>query len=197
MASFTAATPPLRILSDAARISSESSTAPGITLAIELIAQDTPGLLATVGIFMTPGGAANVIPGAVELSLDIRAASDKMRKGGVAAVKDAIKAICKRRQVQASLTPTHDANAVACDAALQAHLTAAIKAQGLPVLHLASGAGHDAMAMADLCPVAMLFVRCGNGGISHDPRESMTAADAETGARVLVSTIERLAAQHV
>jgi hydantoinase/carbamoylase family amidase len=185
-----AGTVPMALRRDAATAAAE------ITLAVELIAQDTPGLLATVGIFMTPGGAANVIPGAVELALDIRAASDKMRKSGIAAVKDAIKAICKRRKVQASLTPTHDADAVACDAALQAHLTAAIKAEGLPVLHLASGAGHDAMAMADLCPVAMLFVRCGNGGISHDPRESMTAADAETGVRVLVAAIERLAAQH-
>ena len=83
---------------------------------------------------------------------------------------------------------------MACDAALQGVLAASIAAHGVPVMHLASGAGHDAMAMADLCPVAMLFVRCGNGGISHDPREIMTAADAETGARVLVGALERLAA---
>ena len=49
------------------------------------------------------------------------------------------------------------------------------------------------MAMADICPVAMLFVRCGNGGISHDPREIMSAADAEIGARVLLSAVEGLA----
>ena len=59
----------------------------------------------------------------------------------------------------------------------------------MPVFRLPSGAGHDAMAMADLCPSAMLFVRCGNGGISHDPREIMTAADAEAGARVLLDTL--------
>jgi allantoate deiminase len=183
-----AGTVPMDLRRDAAAAAAE------ITLAVEVIAQDTPDLLATVGIFTTPGGAANVIPGMVELSLDIRAPDDKLRKAAIAAIKDAIKAITQRRKVKAHLTPTHDANAVSCDATLQGHLAASIEAAGLPLLHLASGAGHDAMAMADLCPVAMLFVRCGNGGISHDPRESMTAADAETGARVLVATIERLAA---
>ncbi len=183
-----AGTVPMDLRRDAATAAAE------IALAVEVIAQDTPGLLATVGIFTTPGGAANVIPGTVELSLDIRAASDTLRKAGMAAIRQAIKAITQRRKVKAHLTPTHDANAVACDAALQAHLAASIEAAGLPVVHLASGAGHDAMAMADLCPVAMLFVRCGHGGISHDPREIMTAADAETGARLLADTIERIAA---
>jgi allantoate deiminase len=183
-----AGTVPMDLRHDAAAAAAE------ITLAVEVIAQDTPGLLATVGILTTPGGAANVIPGTVELSLDVRAPNDKLRKAGITAIKDAIKAITQRRKVKAHLTPTHDANAVACDAALQAHLAASIEAAGLPVVHLASGAGHDAMAMADLCPIAMLFVRCGHGGISHDPREIMTAPDAETGARILLATIERLAA---
>jgi acetylornithine deacetylase/succinyl-diaminopimelate desuccinylase-like protein len=48
------------------------------------------------------------------------------------------------------------------------------------------------MAMADLCPVAMLFVRCGNGGISHDPRETMTSADAAFGAEILCDVLDRL-----
>jgi allantoate deiminase/N-carbamoyl-L-amino-acid hydrolase len=50
-------------------------------------------------------------------------------------------------------------------------------------LRLPSGAGHDAMVMAKITPVGMLFVRCGNGGISHHPDEIMTAADAELAAR--------------
>ena len=47
------------------------------------------------------------------------------------------------------------------------------------MFELPSGAGHDAMKMAELCPQAMLFVRCGNGGISHNPLETMTADDAD------------------
>ncbi len=52
-------------------------------------------------------------------------------------------------------------------------------------MHLPSGAGHDAMAMAALCPVAMLFVRCA-GGISHHPAEAITLEDADAAMRVLL-----------
>jgi allantoate deiminase len=109
-------------------------------------------------------------------------------------LKAALGAIAKRRGLKVAVRPTHDAKAVACDKRLRAALAASVAARGLRVLELPSGAGHDAMAMADLCPVAMLFVRCGNGGISHDPRETMTAADAHVGASVLLDTVLGLAA---
>jgi allantoate deiminase len=70
---------------------------------------------------------------------------------------------------------------------------AAISEQGLPPFRLASGAGHDAMAMAAICPVGMIFLRC-KGGISHNPLESITTEDAEIAMRVLGGTVERLAA---
>ncbi|MNS47421.1 Hydantoin utilization protein C [compost metagenome] len=56
--------------------------------------------------------------------------------------------------------------------------------------HLPSGAGHDAMAIAAIADVAMLFVRCGNGGISHHPTETMTAEDAALSARVFSDFVE-------
>ena len=62
-------------------------------------------------------------------------------------------------------------------------------------LHLASGAGHDGTAMAKLCPIAMMFVRC-RGGISHNPAEHATAADIEVAARVLLSLIDAYAREH-
>jgi acetylornithine deacetylase/succinyl-diaminopimelate desuccinylase-like protein len=49
--------------------------------------------------------------------------------------------------------------------------------------HLPSGAGHDAMKMATITPIGMLFVRCGNGGISHHPDELLDAGDAAVAAR--------------
>ena len=97
-----------------------------------------------------------------------------------------------RSSVRFAVRPTHDAPAVACDRKLQTVLADAVAARGIAVHHMPSGAGHDAMALAELCPVAMLFVRCGNGGISHDPRETMTAADAAVGAEVLLDAIVRL-----
>jgi N-carbamoyl-L-amino-acid hydrolase len=64
---------------------------------------------------------------------------------------------------------------------------------GLPSTTLDSGAGHDAVMFDGLTDVAMLFVRCGNGGISHSPRETVSPQDADAGARVLLATILDLA----
>ena len=58
---------------------------------------------------------------------------------------------------------------------------------GMPAYELPSGAGHDAMIMAQITDVAMLFTRCGNGGISHNPLETMAANDAELSARVFLA----------
>ena len=57
---------------------------------------------------------------------------------------------------------------------------------GVAPFLLPSGAGHDAMTLAKITDVAMLFTRCGNGGISHNPLETMTADDAEISAQILL-----------
>ena len=79
-----------------------------------------------------------------------------------------------------------NAPAVPCASWLKQQLTAATEHAGVPAFELTSGAGHDAMAMAAITDVAMLFTRCGNGGISHNPLETMTADDAEISAQVLL-----------
>ncbi len=63
------------------------------------------------------------------------------------------------------------------------------RAAGMKPYRLASGAGHDAMMFDGITDLGMLFVRCGNGGVSHNPRETITADDADTGARVLLDAI--------
>jgi beta-ureidopropionase / N-carbamoyl-L-amino-acid hydrolase len=78
------------------------------------------------------------------------------------------------------------APAAPCAPWLMDQLGAAVERSGLPRFDLLSGAGHDAMAMAAVTDVAMLFTRCGNGGISHNPLETMTADDADIAARVLL-----------
>ena len=86
--------------------------------------------------------------------------------------------------------PFYAANAAPCDAALQEAFAQAISAHGIPVRRLASGAGHDAMVFPAVAPTAMLFVRCGNNGISHHPDETMTAEDAEIATSVLLHFFE-------
>jgi len=174
-----AGTVPMSLRRDAAVAAAE------IVLAVEQRCSGIPGLVGTVGQLGIPGGAINVIPGRCELSLDIRAGDDAVRDAAVADVLTAIERIAAKRNVRVDARRVLEAAGVPCAPSLQRQLAAAIThatGDGAP-LHLPSGAGHDAMKMAALAPVGMLFVRCGNGGISHHPDEIMSAADADAAAR--------------
>ena len=103
-------------------------------------------------------------------------------------------AICQRRGLSFTLQPTVAANAAPSDTAWQSRWEAAVAALGLPLHRLPSGAGHDAMKMHELLPQAMLFVRGGNGGISHNPLESVTVDDAELAIAAFQQMVEGIAA---
>ncbi|TFW13748.1 allantoate amidohydrolase [Massilia arenosa] len=175
-----AGTTPMTMRRDAAAAAAE------ILLAVEKRCSGVPSLVGTVGQLEVPGGSVNVIPGSCKLSLDIRAADDAMRYAAVADVMTAITEICSRRRVESKIVPIVDAQAAPCAGWLMDQLGAAVERAGVPRFDLLSGAGHDAMAMAALTDVAMLFTRCGNGGISHNPLETMTADDADLAAVVLL-----------
>jgi hydantoinase/carbamoylase family amidase len=148
-------------------------------------------LVATVGKFAVAGGGAiNVIPGDVEFTVDLRSGDDRARKDAVTALAAQCQAIATRRHVTLDWSVLFELAAAPCDARLQRAIAASIAAQGVAVRHLPSGAGHDAMAMARLAPIGMLFVRCGNGGISHHPRETLSAPDADVATRALIHFLE-------
>lgn len=183
-----AGTTPMTMRKDAAAAAAE------IVLMVEQRCLLAPSLVGTVGQLEVPGGSVNVIPGYCKLSLDIRAADDAVRLAAVADILSAIGQICERRQVEAEIVEIVAASAAPCAPWLMAQLGAAIERAGLPRFELPSGAGHDAMAMARLTEVAMLFTRCGNGGISHNRLETMTADDADIAACVLLDFFRHLAA---
>ena len=159
-------------------------------LAIQTHAAGIPNLVATVGALSLHPGAPNSIPGRVTYSIDIRAPEDATRQQAIVDLTRQIQQIAARHNVETSLTRTHDAPATPCAPWLQAQLASAIASRNIEPFHLPSGAGHDAMAVAALCPVGMLFVRC-KGGISHTPEESITEEDAETAVAVLVEFLKR------
>jgi allantoate deiminase/N-carbamoyl-L-amino-acid hydrolase len=174
-----AGTVPMALRRDAAAAAAE------MVLAVEARCRDQPGLVGTVGQLAVPGGAINVIPGRCEFSIDIRSASDALRDAAAADISRAIDQIAARRHVKADQRSVLRAASVPCATALQDAWAASIeRITHRPALRLPSGAGHDAMMMASLTDVGMLFVRCGNGGISHHPDESLSAADADVAARV-------------
>jgi N-carbamoyl-L-amino-acid hydrolase len=175
-----AGTTPMNMRKDAAAAAAE------IVLLVERRCSQAASLVGTVGQLQVPNGSVNVIAGHCQLSLDIRAADDAVRLAAVDDVLAGIGAICARRQVEASIKQVVSAAAAPCAPWLMDQLGAALQRAGLPRFDLASGAGHDAMALARITDVAMLFTRCGNGGISHNRLETMTADDAEIAAQVLL-----------
>lgn len=153
--------------------------------------KDEGGLVGTVGIVEAKPGAINVIPQDVMFTIDVRSGDDAARRRAVASLRAQFSAIAARRNVALDLAAIYEADAAPCDPQLQGLLGTSIASTGLPVRKLPSGAGHDAMVFPAVCPIAMLFVRCGNNGISHHPDEIMTAEDAEISTRVLLDFFER------
>ncbi len=149
------------------------------------------GLVGTVGRITALPGAFNVIPGAIEFSLDIRAATSATRDAAVEDIIDAIMDIGARRDLDFKIELLQDLAESPCDPALTDQLATAVAAVGLQPRRLQSGAGHDAMTMAALCPTAMLFLRC-KGGVSHNPAEAVREDDCILAAQAMLAFIDAL-----
>jgi allantoate deiminase len=161
-------------------------------LALERIcASGTGGLVGTVGRMTARPGAFNVIPAAVELSMDIRAETSPVRDAAVEEVVSALRAIGARRGLDVEIETTQDLAESPCDPRLTAILEAAVASVGAPPRRLPSGAGHDAMVMAAICPTAMLFIRC-EGGVSHNPAEAVRLDDCEVALGAMLAFIDGL-----
>ena len=165
------------------------ATAAECVLAIERIARGDPELVGTVGRIEAKPGAINVIPGEVQFTIDFRAPRDELRHQAVKHTKTEIEAIARRRGLSAKIEDIQELGVAACAPWLMQQFERAVAAEGVKVRKLPSGAGHDGMALRNIADIAMLFVRC-KGGISHNPAESITEADAAVGARTLLRFIE-------
>lgn len=183
-----AGTVPMRLRKDALTAAAE------MALALEEIARVHPDAVGTVGVFRPEPGATNVVPAAVSFTIDFRAPKDDTLASMNLAVCDRFSEIATRRGVELAIEPYAHASATPMDGALQAALERGIARTGANIAarRLPSGAGHDAMVMAKLCPVAMLFVR-NEKGVSHSPLENMTQDDAGIAIKVMLETVLDLA----
>ena len=180
-----AGTVPMSMRHDALCASAE------MILAVESISQQRPGVVATVGKIENAPNGVNVISGRCQFSLDIRSEEDPLRDAALAEILQKINDIAALRNVELMVEQTHSAPAVHCNTELQNTLLKGVTDAGITPKVLASGAGHDAMAMAEICPVAMLFTRC-KGGISHHPAESITTDDVAASLAVLHHSLRAL-----
>ena len=167
-----------------------------LALYLEQRASSVPDVVGTIGQLQVPAGSINVVPGRVLFSLDMRATTDQVRDALVHDVRAELAAICQRRGLSFSLEETLRAAAAPSHPAWQAHWEAAVAAQGLPILRMPSGAGHDAMKLHEVMPQAMLFVRGENSGISHNPLESSTNHDIDLSVQAFLHLLDQLAQQH-
>jgi allantoate deiminase len=162
-----------------------------LVLATEALARETEGLLATVGRMEVRPGAPNVVPGSATAFLDVRHADDAVRAFAVEALRARALEIAAARSLAVEWDVRLDNPAVAMDPGLTERLT---RAAGDGVPALPSGAGHDGVALAALCPIAMLFVRC-RDGLSHHPAESVSPEDAQAALDALHAFVLDLAAE--
>jgi allantoate deiminase len=166
-----------------------------MVLAVEEIARRMGGdLVATVGRVAVLPGAANVIPGATVFTLDVRSGDEARRDLAAQAILARIRQQGAARGLGVGIEKIHNLAASPCAPGLMALMDEGIAATGQQPFRLVSGAGHDAMVMAAMCPTAMLFIRC-KGGVSHHPEESVEVADVEAAFTAMMRFIEGLGEQ--
>ncbi|MGO4782933.1 allantoate amidohydrolase [Cryobacterium sp. W22_MBD10_FK3] len=173
-------------------------------VAIERLARDAD-LIATVGHLAVFPDAVNVIAGRAEFSLDLRGRFDTDRDMAWQQIEALLEEICATRGLHVAVDQTHTAPAAHCSDRLRGVIAAGIgaagtRADGAPAagpapLELLSMAGHDAMAVAHLTEIGMLFVRCA-GGVSHHPDESVTEADVAQALDAFEAAVLALADTH-
>jgi allantoate deiminase len=167
-----AGTTPMKLRHDALAAASEW------VVAVEEEAQKHTGLVATVGKIHAHPGAANVIPGSVVATLDVRHIDDQIRQAATTRLLQAAVAAGQRRGVQLASRLLLEQTTVPMDLQLSELLRTAANNAGARSVSMFSGAGHDAMILAPRLPSSMLFLRS-PGGISHHPDESVLAEDVE------------------
>ena len=182
-----AGTTPMDRRRDAATATAE------LALYLEKRGASVPDLVATMGMLEVPNGSINVVPGRCRFSLDIRATTNEVRDACIADVRAELARICERRGLHFKLEETVRAAAAPSAAAWQQRWERAVQSLGLPLFHMPSGAGHDAMKLHEIMPQAMLFQRGLNAGISHNPLESITNHDTELCVRAFQNLLDQLA----
>jgi allantoate deiminase len=152
------------------------------------------GVIGTVGRLQAFPGGVNVIPGVVELSLDLRAEFDHDRDEALAEIWSSADEICGRRGLTVTKRELYRADAVPCDPRLMRAVGAGIRSTGdAEPMAFWSRAGHDGMAVVNLTPIAMLFLRC-RGGVSHHPDEAVKKADVSAALDAFEAAVLAVAA---
>lgn len=181
-----AGTTPMNLRYDALAAAAEWITV------VERHAQSIPGLVATVGSLEAGPGVSNVIAGEARASLDVRHSDDGLRTRAVDDMIREAEQIARRRGLSVRWTRQLSQPAVSMDPFLTGQCEEAIRKVGCKPHRMVSGAGHDAMILAERVPSAMIFLRS-PGGISHNPKESVLVEDVAKALEAGIHLLDQLA----
>ena len=156
----------------------------------ELTRDATDTVRFTVGRVLVTPNSPNTVPNHVLFSVDIRHPDLATITRLGAAVEPAVRGAVKHCTVK--ITPTLHDDPCAFDPAVVDGIESAAQALDLPYRRMPSGASHDAMYMARICPTGMIFVPC-EKGVSHNEAENATPADLAAGTRVLAAALLQMA----
>ena len=159
---------------------------------VEEEASATGSTVGTVGQVEAKPGGINIIPGGVEISLDLRDIDESVRDGVERRIRERAGEVCEKRGIDLSFGELQRLPPAPCSEEIQASIAAACEAEGIRTFSLPSGAGHDGMHVAELCPMGMIFIRS-KGGVSHNPKEWSSQEDCEAGCKILYLTVLDLA----
>jgi N-carbamoyl-L-amino-acid hydrolase len=163
-----------------------------LTLGVREAVTNRPGRqVGTVGHLVVEPNAPNVIPGMVQLTIELRDLSPELLASLAEEIRARAAEIAKTSRTTIELTSLGGNPPALASADVQQAIERAASARGLESVRLPSGAGHDAQMMAQLGPMGMIFVPS-VGGISHSPRELTTWQDCANGANVLLSAVLEL-----
>ena len=169
--------------------------AAAVVTEVDRLGQTTPDLRATVGALDVEPNVVNAVPRRVRMTAEFRSPDDQTRGNAGKSLHRFARELATRRNLTIKAQRTYSQEAQTYDVDLSRCLAKAATGLGAQDLALPSGATHDASAMADLCPIAMLFVRC-RGGVSHKPEEFASADDMGLAISALagfLTSIEHLA----
>ncbi|WP_026695340.1 hydantoinase/carbamoylase family amidase [Peribacillus kribbensis] len=161
-----------------------------VILAVENLCKgdsDAP-TVGTVGRISAFPGGNNIIPESVEFSLDIRDIDVERRSRVIQRIEKKIQEVSRSRNLEYKIEKYVDALPVQCSHHLVQSLKQSCRNLGIDAPLMVSGAGHDAMLLAEITEVAMVFVRCRHG-ISHSPKEWADIEDIIIGTEVLYETV--------
>ncbi len=159
---------------------------------VDALCKETDDLVGVVGKIENAPNGVNVIPQTTTLSIELRSPDDDIRRHARRQLFERIDASLEALGLTYDHAQTYEQGAVPCSPGLIATLEAAVRESGIEPRVLFSGAGHDGLAMADLCEIGMLFVRC-REGISHHPSEAIEPEDLTVAVEVLAHACQRLA----